>query len=230
MLSTPYVTTTRKNQPFNFVRVGGKRVTVHCCHIQKLRGGGTIRFRLCLYLKKLSAASMETFDFYCWKIQEKKKSLMSPINRWQDIFLSPIFLNITQIEISRPVCKRTISCVTSKGLKCKVNTDFNTRQYFNSQDITLHSISWPRSSYGSMIVKGKVTAATGRGGPKDCETSKLLHFLDNRLTDGGEAVSLTRQPPSTPSGRFLVLISVRGWVDPKTGRIRSLCPPHIPPD
>jgi hypothetical protein len=44
-------------------------------------------------------------------------------------------------------------------------------------------------------------------------TSRLPHFLDNRLTDGGE-VSLTRWPPFTP-GRFLVLISIRGWVDPK---------------
>jgi hypothetical protein len=38
---------------------------------------------------------------------------------------------------------------------------------------------------------------------------------DNRLTDGGEVVSLTRRPPFTPPGRFLVLISVRGWIDPR---------------
>jgi hypothetical protein len=40
--------------------------------------------------------------------------------------------------------------------------------------------------------------------------------LDNRLTDGGKVVSLTRRPPFKPPGRFLVLISVRGWVDPRT--------------
>jgi hypothetical protein len=51
-------------------------------------------------------------------------------------------------------------------------------------------------------------------GPQGCETSRLPHFLENPLTDGGEVVSLTRQPLFTPSGRFLVLISVRGWVDP----------------
>jgi hypothetical protein len=28
-------------------------------------------------------------------------------------------------------------------------------------------------------------------------TSRLPHFLDNRLTDGGEAVSLTCRPPFT---------------------------------
>jgi hypothetical protein len=32
-----------------------------------------------------------------------------------------------------------------------------------------------------------------------CETSRLPHFLDSRLTDGDEVVSLTRRPPSTPS-------------------------------
>jgi hypothetical protein len=49
-----------------------------------------------------------------------------------------------------------------------------------------------------LIVKGKVTLVTGRGGPYGYETSKLPHFLDNRLTHGGEVVSLTRRPPFTP--------------------------------
>jgi hypothetical protein len=44
---------------------------------------------------------------------------------------------------------------------------------------------------------------------------RLPHFLDTWLTDGGKVVSLTRRPPITPPGRFLVLISVRGWVNPK---------------
>jgi hypothetical protein len=43
-------------------------------------------------------------------------------------------------------------------------------------------------------VKGKVIPVTGRRGPYGCETSRILHFLDNRLTDGGEVLSLTRRP------------------------------------
>jgi hypothetical protein len=39
--------------------------------------------------------------------------------------------------------------------------------------------------------------------------------LDNRLTDGGEVFSLTRAGHPLHPGRFLVLISVRGWVDPR---------------
>jgi hypothetical protein len=45
----------------------------------------------------------------------------------------------------------------------------------------------------------------GREGPWGCETSRLLHFLDNRLTDGGEVVSLYAPAALYPSERFLVL-------------------------
>jgi hypothetical protein len=45
--------------------------------------------------------------------------------------------------------------------------------------------------------KGKTIPVTGRGGPYGCETSRLPHFLDSRLTDGVEVVSLTRRPPFT---------------------------------
>jgi hypothetical protein len=31
---------------------------------------------------------------------------------------------------------------------------------------------------------------TGRGGPQDCETSRLPHSLGNLLTDGGEVIQL----------------------------------------
>jgi hypothetical protein len=45
-----------------------------------------------------------------------------------------------------------------------------------------------------------------------CEMSKIPHFLDSRITDGGEVVSLTRRPRFIPNKNFLELISVRGWV------------------
>jgi hypothetical protein len=46
----------------------------------------------------------------------------------------------------------------------------------------------------TMKSEGKVKAISvkDRGGSQGCETSRLPHFLDNRLTDGGEVVSLTR--------------------------------------
>jgi hypothetical protein len=47
-------------------------------------------------------------------------------------------------------------------------------------------------------MKGKVLPVTRRGGPWGCETSRLPHFLENRLTDGGEVVNFTRRPPFAP--------------------------------
>jgi hypothetical protein len=46
--------------------------------------------------------------------------------------------------------------------------------------------------------KSKANPVTGREGPWRCEMSRLSHFLDNRLTDNGEVVSLTLRPPFTP--------------------------------
>jgi hypothetical protein len=40
------------------------------------------------------------------------------------------------------------------------------------------------------VKKGKAVPVTGRGGPKGCETLRLPHFLDNRLTDGDKVDSL----------------------------------------
>jgi hypothetical protein len=51
--------------------------------------------------------------------------------------------------------------------------------------------------YVQKVKKGKAIPVTGNGGPCGCETSRLPHFLDSRLTDGGE-VSLKRRPPLTP--------------------------------
>jgi hypothetical protein len=48
------------------------------------------------------------------------------------------------------------------------------------------------------VKKGKIIPVTGHEGPYGCETSWLPRFLDNRLTDGGEVVSLMRRPPFTP--------------------------------
>jgi hypothetical protein len=61
----------------------------------------------------------------------------------------------------------------------------------------------------------KAVPVTGRGGPCGCETSRLPLFLDNRLTDGGEVVSLMRRPPIYPQKDSWYSFLLRGRVDPR---------------
>jgi hypothetical protein len=56
---------------------------------------------------------------------------------------------------------------------------------------------------------------TGRQAPWGCEMLNIPQCLDNRLTDGGEVLSLRRPPRSTCQEHFLVLISLRGPVNPR---------------
>jgi hypothetical protein len=77
----------------------------------------------------------------------------------------------------------------------------------------LSSAPWPHTLslfFPCRSNQAKAVPVTGRGGPQGCETSRLPLFLDSRFTDDGEVVSLP-----LPPGKFLVLISVRGWVDPR---------------
>jgi hypothetical protein len=56
---------------------------------------------------------------------------------------------------------------------------------------------WYKQQKKTMTVwedKRKAIPVTGRGSPKCCEMSRLLYFLENRLTGGGEAVSFTLRP------------------------------------
>jgi hypothetical protein len=49
----------------------------------------------------------------------------------------------------------------------------------------------------------------GRRGPWGCKTSRLSHFLNIQLKDGGKIVSLMLWPPYTPR-KISGLTSVRG--------------------
>jgi hypothetical protein len=46
-------------------------------------------------------------------------------------------------------------------------------------------------------VKIKDIPVTGRGGLQICKTSMISRFLDNKLIDGGQVISLMRRPPFT---------------------------------
>jgi hypothetical protein len=76
-----------------------------------------------------------------------------------------------------------------------------------------------------VIKKGKAIPVTGHEGAWGCETSRLSHFLDNRLIDGGEVVSPTRPPSFThrkiPGTHFCYRLS-RPQGHSAAGRIRSI--------
>jgi hypothetical protein len=68
-------------------------------------------------------------------------------------------------------------------------------------------------------------AVTGPEGPQGCEKLRLTHFLDIRLTDGGEVISLTQRPPFThrkiPGTHFCYRLS-RPQGHSAAGRIRPI--------
>jgi hypothetical protein len=45
----------------------------------------------------------------------------------------------------------------------------------------------------NLNIKNKAIPVTGLGGLKGFEMLRIAHFLDSRLTDGGEVVSITPQ-------------------------------------
>jgi hypothetical protein len=66
----------------------------------------------------------------------------------------------------------------------------------NFHEFVLHRLFHVNTSDEQRIVldkKGNAIPVRSCGGPYGCETSRLPHFLDNRLTDGSEVVNLTRQ-------------------------------------
>jgi hypothetical protein len=60
-------------------------------------------------------------------------------------------------------------------------------------------------------IKSKAVPVTGHGDPYNCETSRLPRFLENRRWGCQHYASAAFYS----SGRFLVLISIRGWVHPR---------------
>jgi hypothetical protein len=65
-------------------------------------------------------------------------------------------------------------------------------------------------------VEVKVIPVTQIGGPQGCETSRLPLSTDNRLTDGGEVVNITRRHP-LPQGEswYLFLLEAESTPGPQ---------------
>jgi hypothetical protein len=84
------------------------------------------------------------------------------------------------------------------SLKAPSNSVRNIKQFSNFRLTFVTRVGLSLTEYRYCLQKKgggagfKVILVTG------CETSRLPHFLDNRLKYGGEVVRLTRRPPFTP--------------------------------
>jgi hypothetical protein len=76
-----------------------------------------------------------------------------------------------------------------------------------------------------LLMKFKAIPLTAHGGPWGCETSRLPHFLESRLTDSRADVSLTLLPLFTPRkipGTHFCQRLSRPQGHSAAGRIRSI--------
>jgi hypothetical protein len=108
----------------------------------------------------------------------------------------------------------------SPHFKLLVNSSFFLPLFTHSVSTFLSvSFSFYCVSFSFLLRRGfwhymvKAIPVTGREGPYGCETLRLPHFLDSSQM-AVRLSTLRTSRPLTP-GRFLVLISVRGWVDPR---------------
>jgi hypothetical protein len=114
------------------------------------------------------------------------------------------------IEPAIPVFKRgeNSSCLRSRG-RCdrlediydyEKNGLWQTQNFHIPFNLKPHATSDNKETNLATVLlrQSKAVLVKDLGSPQGCESSRHPHVLDNRLTDGGEAVSLTRRPPKTP--------------------------------
>jgi hypothetical protein len=104
--------------------------------------------------------------------------------------------SIMRTEVLKTVSSRVQS--PEKGLRLVWQGFIDTRRNMLAPSDGVSPRKHLVRMYLRVKTKGKINPVTGRGGPQGYETSRIPHFLDNRLIDGGEVVSLTHRPPFTP--------------------------------
>jgi hypothetical protein len=128
-------------------------------------------------------------------------------------FSLPSFYILQNIYVTRAVHVWKICCViqfqdpafkwhkcrphlrTSRGCLCATGgTELNSA----TVGMTPNNMAFRRICINITVGKYKGIPVAGRGDPYGCEMLRLPHFVDSRLTDGGEVVSLTRRPSFTP--------------------------------
>jgi hypothetical protein len=78
-------------------------------------------------------------------------------------------------------------------------------EVFNLPLPSKHGIRPNTSQYITSKLRSEAIPAVEHGGLEYCEMLRIPQCVHNRLTDGGEVVSLEHRPHSTPQTYFLLL-------------------------
>jgi hypothetical protein len=103
---------------------------------------------------------------------------------------TPYVINLSNFSTSRPSSGINTVSVYLQLICC---TPLPWSQFLFGNNF-LVGVYYCNALCSFFVEVSKAITVTGLGGLLGCETSRIPHFLDNRLTDSGEVVSLTCLP------------------------------------